>query len=212
MLKRWIAIAGVLALAIATSLLLVSCKSNSPATGSTGGPAGTPSVVGTGQANGKDYVPTGTVSATGGVQVGSVTGDLRPFEPLPDPKIKAKPAKTPEPKGEKLAPLTSAPANTLSGLKLDMIPDGSRYTIVMRPYGIGPDMLLGSRLVIHVDSATPVGSAPVLSQIVDANVLALADTGNGGSVTRGGTYNATLTFRSDGSKMLPILSNAKLAD
>ena len=81
----------------------------------------------------------------------------------------------------------------------------------MRPYGIGPSIVFGSRLAIRVDSAKPVGNAPANNQIVDANVLALVDTTNGGTVTKGGTYTATLIFRSDGTKLLPVLSKVAAA-
>ena len=80
----------------------------------------------------------------------------------------------------------------------------------MRPYGLGPDSIWGSGLVIRVDSAKPVGSAPLNSKIVNANMLVIPNTTNGGTVTKGGTYKATLTFRSDGLKLLPILSQASL--
>jgi hypothetical protein len=53
-----------------------------------------------------------------------------------------------------------------------------------------------------------VGKAPVNTKIPNANWLVIPNTTEGGTVTKGGTYKATLTFRSDGSKLLPILSQA----
>jgi hypothetical protein len=70
---------------------------------------------------------------------------------------------------------------------------------------------LGSRLVIRVDSATPVNKAPADGKIANVNMLVLVDTTHAGTVTKGGTYTATLTFRDDGTKLLPILSDVSAA-
>ena len=133
---------------------------------------------------------------------------LTAFPPIADPGVPPEAPSTPVAKGHKLAPLTAAPDPTISALKLGLVPDGSAYQITMRPYGFGPTHTLGSRLAIRVDAATPLSGAPALARIVNANALALANTKDGGTVTEGGTYTATLTFRSDGTMLLPILSKA----
>ena len=130
---------------------------------------------------------------------------------MPDTGVPARTVTTPLPLGETLPPLTEAPDQTISGLKSGMIPEGSAYKITMRPYGIGPEIIFGSRVAIRVDSAEPLGSAPPNDQIVNANVLALVNTTDGGSVSKGGTYTATLIFRSDGTKLLPVLSKVAAA-
>jgi len=129
---------------------------------------------------------------------------------LPDPGIPAETLTSPANSGQTLAPLLEAPASTIYALKLGEVFSRGQYTIVMRPYGLGPDSIWGSGLVIRVDSAKPVGSEPVNNKIVNANLLVTPDTTNGGTVTKGGTYAATITFRSDGSKLLPILSQVTL--
>ena len=67
---------------------------------------------------------------------------------------------------------------------------------------VGPDEVL-----IRVESAEPRGDAPALSAIENANLLVVMDTDHEGTVAQGGTYDAYLTFRWDGSQMLPILSD-----
>jgi hypothetical protein len=151
----------------------------------------------------------GTAPTTSGVN--PALSPLKPFPPLPDPNVPARTVTTPEAAGKILAPLTDAPDPTISGLKLGSVPDGARYEIRMRPYGIGPSLILGSRLAILVVSATPAHGTPVHKGIVNANILALVDTTHGGAVTKGGTYTARLTFRSDGSKLIPIMSDVKAA-
>jgi hypothetical protein len=125
---------------------------------------------------------------------------------MPDSTLPAVTLVSPLASGQDLAPLAEAPADTISGLKLDELPDGATYEIVMRPYGIGPDSLFGSRIAIRIDSATPLMGAPKYDTIVNANLLVVVDTDNGGTVEKGGTYTARLTFRSDGTKLLPILT------
>jgi hypothetical protein len=130
---------------------------------------------------------------------------------MPDTHLAARKLTAPAPVGQALAPLSDAPGSTISALKLGAVADGATYAIRMRPYGIGPSSTLGSRLVIRVDAATPGNKTSTTNRITNANVLALVDTTHGGTVTKGGTYSATLTFRSDGTKMLPVLSRATLA-
>lgn len=221
MSKKWMAVAGVVvlvAIVLAVAIGLTSRKtpsSNSPGVVTTTGP--TPSTAGTGTSVKPGQVaptapttsstaPSKTTTSGGTAKTGS--SSLKPFPPLPASGLPAHAATSPAAPGEKLAPLTDAPNPTISGLRLSAIPNGSQYKIRMRPYGIGPSLLLGSRLAIHVDSVTPVSPAPVESAIMNANVLALVDTTHGGTVTQGGTYTATLTFRSDGTKLLPVLSKA----
>ena len=102
---------------------------------------------------------------------------------------------------------------TLSAVDLGLAPNGAQFKIVMRPYGFGPSTVYGSGLVILVDSSKPVGKAPakVASRFAKSNLLVVVDTTHGGTVTKGGTYTATITLRSDGTKLLPILSQAALA-
>jgi hypothetical protein len=113
---------------------------------------------------------------------------------------------TPIPAGQRLAPLADAPDRTISALRLGSLPSGSAYTIRMRPYGMGPSSALGSQLAIAVESATPIGGAPIDKRFAKANLLVLVDTTRGGAVTSGGSYTATLTWRSDGKRLLGVVS------
>jgi hypothetical protein len=153
-----------------------------------------------------------TSSGAGGASPNSAVPTLQVFPALADPGIPAQTVTSPVPKGQTLAPLTAAPDPTISALKLGAVPEGAQYTIRMRPYGIGPSMVFGSRIVLRVDSATPLAGMPANPGIVNTNLLVIVDTTDGGTVTKGGTYSATLTFRSDGTKMLPIMSSAKAAN
>jgi hypothetical protein len=129
---------------------------------------------------------------------------------MPDPGVDAQNLTSPAAVGQTLPPLIAAPKPTLYALKTGQIFSRSTYDIVMRPYGRGPSSVWGSGLVIKVDSATPVGATHVYKKIIGANILVIVDTNDGGTVTKGGTYSAVLTWRSDGTKLLPILSKAKL--
>jgi hypothetical protein len=195
---------------------------DSPGSTTTSGTTGSTTTTGSATATGTATKPGGSTSSTttapGGNGSGTSAPDtnpalspLRPYPRLPDPGLPARVMTSPAADGEKLAEVAEELESTISALKLGKVPDGSRYQITMRPYGIGPSIALGSRLVIRVSSASPMASAPELDRIGNANVLALADTTHGGDVTTGGTYTAYLTFRSDGSKLIPILSNAELA-
>jgi hypothetical protein len=117
--------------------------------------------------------------------------------------------------GEKLPRVASdisVPTPTWSAAEIGRVPDGSSYTIEMRPYGIGPEFGgMGSGLVILIDSATPLAGAPAYNVLAHANWRVLVNTLDNGTVSTGGKYTAKLTFRSDGSKLLPILSNVKAA-
>ena len=227
MSKKSMVIAGVAALVVvvvAVAVLMMSGKSLLPNTiftgkgssatsgTSSGSTSGTTSVSLSGSATKPNSTANTTPSTTttGVMNSKQPAGALAPFPKLPDPGIPAQAPKAPVADGKTLAPLTSAPASTISGLAFGMVPEGSQYTIRMQPLGIGPDSFQGSGLVIFVDSAKPVGSAPENSKIVNENVLAIVDTTQGGTVTKGGTYTATLTFRSDGTKLLPILSQASV--
>jgi len=217
--------AGVVTLVVvmlASAALLTACKKAPTTSSSTGNSSTTTSATatstaGTSTAQGQTAtIPTATANTTSpGGKTGSSTnstetGAFGPYPELPDPKIAARTVTTPIAAGQKLPPLKTAPDDTISGFKLGTVPDGSVYKITMRPYGIGPSILLGSRLAVRIDAAKPMAGAPALSSIVGANVLVLADTLNGGKVTTGGTYTAALVLRSDGSKLLPVMSSATL--
>jgi|GEM_PF-3154708 len=130
---------------------------------------------------------------------------LTPFSRMDDPGLPAKALTSPERAGEPLAPITEAPDPTISALKIGILPEGATYQIVTRPYGIGPDSPFGTRLVLRVDSAKPLGGTPANKRIAPANLLVVVDTTRGGAMTKGGTYTAILSFRSDGSKLLPVI-------
>jgi len=110
-----------------------------------------------------------------------------------------------------LAPLKEAPSNTISGLKVGLLPEGSQYFISFSPYGYGPDSVLGSCVAIKVSSAKPLGSAPENKTIAKSNMLVVMNTDRAGEVTKGGNYTAILVFRSDGQKLVPIIYGVKTA-
>lgn len=227
MSNKWVLIiagAVFVLLAAAAALFLTSRNTPSPSTAGTGSSAiiatssvganatGTASTATTASGGTASKGGTSPKSGTNGAPANTPVSAIGPFPPLPDPGLPAKKVTSPVAKGETLTLLTEAPDSTISALKLGAIPDGSEYTIKMRPYGIGPSMVFGSRLAIRVDSATPVQKTPANNTIVNANLLVLVDTTHRGTVTVGGTYVALLTFRSDGTKLLPIMSVARAAD
>ncbi len=239
MSKKWMTIAGIVALvvvALGAVLFLTSRQtpvqpaSNTGVASSTAtsGPSSGSSSTGSSSTSGAGAVTSGkqeqgstprgsasgtapSSSKTGGVATNPALSPLRVFPPLPDSHLPAQAANAPAAAGQTLAPLTSAPSDTISALKIGLVPDGAVYNITMRPYGIGPSIALGSRIAIRVDSSTPVRGAPAKPPVANANWLVIVDTTHGGTVTKGGTYTAVLVFRSDGTKMLPIIERVKAA-
>lgn len=220
--KRTYIVGGVvLGVAALVAIVILMSRGTSPQVAPTTGTTSTitsgtasgttPSALSTNEAQATTAGTAPSTTGTNGTGGSATVSGLKVFQKLPDPGIPAVEAKSPAAPGQTLAPLTAAPEPTVAAIKTGLTPDGAAYAITMRPYGIGPDSMFGSRLVIRVDSAKPMGSAPALPLLLNANVLALADTANGGGVTKGGTYTAILTFRSDGTKLLPVLSQAKLS-
>jgi hypothetical protein len=148
-----------------------------------------------------------------GDQRSTSTGKLKAFPAMKGIVTNTAPQTltTPVGPGAALARLAGAPGVTTSALKVGALTDGTAYNIRMRPFGQGPDSTYGTRVVIRVDNATPRSGSPVYARLVNSNVLAIVDTDHGGTVTKGGTYVAVLTFRADGLKLLPILSGVLAA-
>ena len=232
MSKKWIIIAVVAVVAVAaivgaialgaddtptTTVQGGSSTSKTTSSGETSTPgASTPTSSTTTKGTGKGTKNSTTTSSTtpplSGTMGGTVVIIGEPFPAVPQSKAPAVTVTSPVAKGTVLAPLTEAPEPTISGLALDTVPAGSEYQIRMRPYGIGPSVFYGSRICIRVDSATPKNGAPDTKAIDNANLLVVMDTNHGGTVTKGGTYTAKLVFLSDGTKLLPVLSEAKAAN
>jgi hypothetical protein len=133
------------------------------------------------------------------------TDTLKAYPKLPAAKTTAAPG-APIAAGQPLPNLTAAPSNTISAVKTGVVQQGAQYKVTVRPLGIGPDLPFGSRIVVKVDSAQRVGIAPTKSPIANANVLVLVDTTHGGTISKGGTYTATITFLTDGTKLLPVMT------
>jgi hypothetical protein len=219
MSKKWLLVVGGIVLVAAVVVggqMLVTRSSAptppgvSPGIGNAAGVTSGSVAASAGTSNGGGFTTTaGIVPAKGDESVGGANATLQPFPAMPDPHLPAHKVTEPAPPGQVLAPLSDAPGQTISALKLGSMSDGSAYTIRMRPYGIGPSSNLGSRLVIRVDTAAAGIHAPTSTKIANTNVIALVDTRHGGTVTRGGTYSAVLTFRSDGKRLLPVLSEVK---
>lgn len=220
------------ALMIGASFSLTGCsgsRSASTDSGATSSSASAPSSSGSGSTT---QASTGTAapstSATDPTSPGydaskvssyvsplTAAGLLRALPPMVSPDVAARKITSPIGKGQAISPM-SGPAHkeTLSGLALSSMPANSAYTIKLRPYGFGPSFLYGTRYVIFVESATPVDKAPksVVSKLAKHDVLALIDiNNNGGLMSGGGLYTATLHFYSDGEKLIPTLSDAKYA-
>ena len=150
-------------------------------------------------------------TASGSTGSAAQLGALKPLPRVAVPKVPTRRLTAPEAAGAPLGPLADAPGGTISGLRIGTIAEGTAYAVRVRPIGFGPSSSLGSQLVVHVDSATAQGGGSVNSHVVDANLVVLLDTRHGGTILAGGAYDATLTFRSDGHTMVPVLSAAKPA-
>lgn len=175
-----------------------------------------------GSSNSSTASPTDTATSTTDSAAGTRTaqpmgttgakkGDLGPFPPMPTSSLPPRKLTAPARSGEALSPLSDAPDATISALKVGTLPNGSTYSIRMRPYGFGPASSSGSRVVIRIDSAEPVRGAPKSGDLAGTNVIALIDTTHSGTVLAGGAFSATLSFRSDGKMLYPVLSEVRSA-
>ena len=170
--------------------------------GSSGGNSGTSGTGGT----------AGTSGTSGGSSIKPQSSSLTAFAPMSTTGFTTQTRTTPAVAGEALGFMAQTPSKFTYALQLGFVPDTSAYKVTMRPYGLGPtNDTYGSQMAIHVDSFTPIGSAPSKNtHLEDADIVALVDTGHGGAIKTGGTYDATITFRSDGTKLRMVLSNCTL--
>ena len=225
MSKKSMLIAGAIALVVVVVAAIWIATSRGPSPSTTGagnGSATTSGAAGTASSTTGTTTSTGTTSAaTTGTSTtkpnGSGTTTKVPdtagtYPPLPAKITKAKPTQptTPVSPGKTLAPLLTAPNPTVSGLLVGTVPEGATYAVVLRPLGIGPPLSNGTRLVVYTYAVTPSGSAPAIPKVNRTWVLVLLDTKNGGTITKGGSYKATMTLHSLDGKMIPVLSQAKL--
>ena len=137
---------------------------------------------------------------------------LRVYPPVPESNLPTLRLTAPPAPGAPLARLADAPGATVSGLKIGTVTEGTTYRVRMRPFGYGPSGPYGSRVVIHVEAAKAPNGGAVDSHMVNANLIALMDTQQGGTILTGGMYDATIAFYSDGRIMVPVLSRAKPAN
>ena len=150
----------------------------------------------------------GTAGTSGGSSTVVQSSSLPVFQTVDSTKFTTQTRTTTAGSGEALGWVQTSDKFNYA-LQLGIVPDGTAYKVTMSPYGYGPnDEKYGSQLALHVDSATPIGNAPATNNhLTNTDVAALVDTANGGTVTTGGTYDATITFRSDGTKLRMVLSH-----
>ena len=109
--------------------------------------------------------------------------------------------------GVPLPPLSSSPADLISSFEAGLVPSGSSYAITLRPWGMGPIASSGRTVVITLDSIVPVGAAPnAFVGFRKRAVLAVMAAAHGGTIERGGSYSAILTFVTSGGQLVPVLS------
>jgi hypothetical protein len=137
---------------------------------------------------------------------------LKTYPPVEGPKLPAQKMTAPAIAGAALTRVLEAPGNVTFALGNAAVPEGTTYVMRVRPYGFGPPSIYGSRLVVRVDKVTPGLKAPAETRFTNAIMLVLLDTTRGGAITKGGTYDVVVTFRSDGQRMIPVLSSAKAID
>lgn len=123
---------------------------------------------------------------------------LKPIKP-------AGPAKT----GSALHPLSEAPVGLVAGFSPGRARPGATYAVTFRPWGYGPADRWGQTVVVTVTKVVPTGAAPDVSALMRGPVLMVMDAPQGGNVAAGGAGTATLTFRAEGAKMVPTLSNVE---
>jgi hypothetical protein len=109
--------------------------------------------------------------------------------------------------GVPLPPLSSSPADLISSFEAGLVPSGSSYAITLRPWGMGPIAPGGRTVVITLDSIVPVGTAPdAFVGFRNRAILVVMDAAHGGTIERGGSYSAILTFVTSDGQLVPILS------
>lgn len=130
---------------------------------------------------------------------------LPPYQRDLAPVAPTEPAKADQP----LPPLSSAPPGLISGYTEKVVEDGTAFKILFRPWGMGPNDTMGRTVAATVYDVTPLGDAGLAGLLKRKNILLVMDASDGGTVSRGGTYRAILTFRSGKQGRVPVISKVE---
>jgi len=129
--------------------------------------------------------------------------------PLPRSQVGLKPVSPDGPlaAGRPLPPLSTSPASVISGLQQGVVPSGSAYKVTLRPWGMGPPAPQGRTAVVTIYSILPSHGAPAsLTRFKGRVLLVVMDAKGGGTIERGGTYTAFLTFVAAAGRLVPVLT------
>jgi hypothetical protein len=113
--------------------------------------------------------------------------------PLATPIYAEAPPKTPPARDDVLPMLSTVPSGTIAGFEPGAVDARARYHIEYEPFGGAPASQ--PSLVVVVRKAEAVGTVSRPLELEGRTLVAeVADAGAGESVTRGGRFEATLTF------------------
>lgn len=121
------------------------------------------------------------------------------------PKTPAAP-QAPAAPGERLTMLAAPPVATAGGFNPAYLPPGSRYAVIVRPYGFGPSQGPNTTLVVEISSAKGLNGAKGAEKLVGRNALVIVEVGSQSAYTVGGSFSAVLTLKPDSRGSVLVLS------
>lgn len=116
----------------------------------------------------------------------------------------------PAPAGSALATITSPPQGTLAMVEASALAPDARYSVQFSPYGYGPPQG-GQTLVVRISSATPQNDSAREFDFSGRNVLVQVAS-RSDVAGSGGAFTGTLTFRSQGKTLVPVLGDIAVAE
>lgn len=198
MRKRWMLIAGVVAVVAALLVggQLIMNGNKAPAGPQMGATS-----------DGKPFSVVSTAPAGN-----DATSSAIPPLPKSQVGLKAIEASGPLTAGEPLPPLTASPPGLITSFQEGLVPSGSAYNVTLRPWGLGPNDPAGRTAVVTIDTITPSGAAPdKFVGLKRRAIFVVMNAKAGGTLERGGSYSAVLSFVAAGGHLVPTISDAHLA-
>lgn len=127
------------------------------------------------------------------------TGPSQPGQTAPGTRPTA-----PVAEGSSLTTISTPPEATLAMIESSKLKADASYTVTFSPFGYGPPQG-GRTVVIRIATAEADNESARAMDLNGRNML--AQLGPGTEVVAGGTYTGTLTFRSQGDLLVPVIGD-----
>ncbi|MDR3686817.1 MAG: hypothetical protein P4L93_07685 [Coriobacteriia bacterium] len=108
--------------------------------------------------------------------------------------------------GAALKMLPAPPKATVGGFNTQYLKPGSRFSVTVEPYGLGPAQGSYQTVVVRIVSAKGLNGAKGAEKLVGTNALALIGPSRTGAFTTGGRVSAVLTLQPDPRGSVLMLS------